>query len=54
MVGRAFYGDEGEVRVRCELCDEVLFGDEGGCYAWEIGVEELREEGGVGGEGCEV
>ena len=49
MVRRAFYGDEGAVGVRCELSDEVFLGDESGCYAWEMGVEELREEGGVAG-----
>ena len=49
MVRRAFYGDEREVGVRCELIDEGLCGDESGCYAWEMGLEELREEGRVAG-----
>ena len=50
MVRGAFYGDEGEVGGGCELVDEFLFGDEGGCYAWEMGLEELWEEGGRVGE----
>ncbi len=45
VVGGAFYGDEGEVGGGCELGDEIFWGDESGCYTWEVGVEELREEG---------
>ena len=37
------------------MVDEVLFGDESGCYAWEMGLEELWEEGGrVRGKSCKM